>query len=301
MENFFRELITWLSFPEVLKKESLNLLKLKTYLKTLELAKKIKKKNSKNKLNTHVLFSNKIKNLIIKKGLLNFLREGFVQKMFFVHNRFFIFFQLLEILKNQKLNKILKEKNIGNPLPYFLYKKSSGNKIRALYHLLVYEKDKNINSEVYFEVGGGYGLMASIIMDLNLKSKYIIFDTKEVLLLQYYYLKSLGYDVGFDNSKHRIILVSQVSLIKKIFKRFQNKKKFFIANWSFSEMPIKLRNNLLFLIKKSEKFIITFQKKFEFIDNGKYFRKLSANISGSKLLPVKYMNLITNKHYYFIK
>ena len=51
---------------------------------------------------THLDFNKKIKNIIINKKLINFLKIGFLQKIFFVHNRLFIFFELLE-LKKKKL------------------------------------------------------------------------------------------------------------------------------------------------------------------------------------------------------
>ena len=60
------------------------------------------KRNKHNKLNTHQIFSNKILNLIIQKNLLNFLQRGYIQQMFFIHNRLFIIFELLELFKNQK-------------------------------------------------------------------------------------------------------------------------------------------------------------------------------------------------------
>ena len=77
---------------------------------------------SKNIKKTHFEFNQKVKNIIIKKKLKNFLRIGFLQKIFFVHNRLFILFELLELKKKQwKFYKpLLKESSIGDPVRYFL-------------------------------------------------------------------------------------------------------------------------------------------------------------------------------------
>ena len=66
--------------------------------------------------------------------------------------------------------KILEEDNIGNPIRYFLYLKSSGNRINHVYHLNLLENQLRINirsnvKKVY-EFGGGYGCMARIFQKL---------------------------------------------------------------------------------------------------------------------------------------
>jgi hypothetical protein len=57
--------------------------------------------------------------------------------MFFVHNRFYNIKFLNEILKfkSDTWNKLLIENPVGNPVPFFLYKKSSGNRIRHVFLL----------------------------------------------------------------------------------------------------------------------------------------------------------------------
>ena len=54
--------------------------------------------NSNNKLKTHILFSKTVDSLIKEKKLDNFLRQGFIQKMFFVHNRLYNIFFFLKLL-----------------------------------------------------------------------------------------------------------------------------------------------------------------------------------------------------------
>ena len=104
---------------------------------------------------------------------------------------FFFYFKVKNDKKKWKFwEKLLLENDIGNPIRYFLYKKSSGNRIRQVYHLKNFCDYSNLNLKkikYVIEIGGGYGCMASIFYKINPNIKYFIFDTKEVNLLQYYY------------------------------------------------------------------------------------------------------------------
>ena len=136
-----------------------------------------------------------------------------------------------------------------------------------------------------FEFGGGYGCMARIFSKINNKINYTIFDTEVVNLLQFYYLKSLNLNVGFD--KEQIKLISK---IKTSNKKLQ--KSLFIANWSISEVPISYRKKFLKEIVRREYFLISFQENFENINNLKYFQKMN------NLLKKKYLcKILKNKFY----
>ena len=98
LNNLIRKFLTYLSFPDIYSNEALDKKKLILQLNLREKALRIKSRK-KNKLNTHNIFSNELLKLIIGNKLNNFLRNGFIQKMFFVHNRFYLNFQLKEIFK----------------------------------------------------------------------------------------------------------------------------------------------------------------------------------------------------------
>jgi hypothetical protein len=49
------------------------------------------------RLKTHEVFSKNIYDIIIKNKTLNFLRNSNIQNIFFIHNRFFILNELLEL------------------------------------------------------------------------------------------------------------------------------------------------------------------------------------------------------------
>lgn len=241
---------------------------------------------------THLDFNKKIKKIIINKKLKNFLKIGFLQKIFFVHNRLFIFFELLELKKRgwNFYKPLLKESPVGDPVRYFLYPNSSGNTINHVYHLSILRdyfdlKLKSIN--FVFEFGGGYGCMARIFFYLNKKIKYTIFDTSIINLLQYYYLKSLNFDVGYK--KNQFTLLNKCKDIKLMKDK---KNSLFIANWSLSETPLTFRKKFIPAIKCHQFFLISFQATFEDIDNLKYFQQVSKFLN--KTFDIK---IIKNKFY----
>ena len=277
LSNFLRKILSLLSFWSLndlssIKSRDEKILKIiEKKLNSINFNKKYLK-------NTHNLFNKKILDFLKKRELTNFLRKNFIQKMFFVHNRLFILKELLELKKDKNwilYKKLIEEDNVGNPVRYFLYPKSSGNRINHVYHLSVLTKEFNINLKKLnnvFEFGGGYGCMARIFSKINKRTTFKCFDTNIVNLLQYYYLKQNNLDVGFSK-KNKIHLISN---IKKINTRYSN--SLFIANWSLSETPINFRKKFIKSIKNSKLILISFQENFENIDNLKYFKNLKKNL-----------------------
>ena len=277
LSNFLRKILSLLSFWSLndlsaIKSRDEKILKIiEKKLNNIHFNKKYLK-------NTHNLFNKKILDLLKKRELTNFLRKNFIQKMFFVHNRLFILKELLELKKDKNwilYKKLIEEDNVGNPVRYFLYPKSSGNRINHVYHLSVLTKEFNINLKKLnnvFEFGGGYGCMARIFSKINKRTTFTCFDTNIVNLLQYYYLKQNNLDVGFSK-KNKFHLISN---IKKINTRYSN--SLFIANWSLSETPINFRKKFIKSIKNSKLILISFQENFENIDNLKYFKNLKKNL-----------------------
>ena len=134
LRTFLRQTSIFLSIF-ISKKSKFN------YKKHKKIEKFIKKKANefyiKNpRLRTHRNLSSEILNIIESNNLKKFLRNPIIQNIFFIHNRFFIFFELLE-LKNDKNWKTWKnlilENDIGKPIRFFLYSNSSGNRIRQVY------------------------------------------------------------------------------------------------------------------------------------------------------------------------
>tara|TARA_Y100000816_G_C26107794_1_gene589380 strand:+ start:6642 stop:7586 length:945 start_codon:yes stop_codon:yes gene_type:complete len=306
--NIQRKVRAFLSFPynknEILNKKD-NLLIDELSLK----AKKLVNNKRKNYKKTHKIFSEETLKIILDKQLVNFLQYSFIQKMFFVHNRLFLKTYLNEIKTNKQWKiwkTLLMENNIGNPVRYFLDPFTSGNKIFQIYHLKKYKDFTffNLNKfDIIFEFGGGYGNMANTFKKINKKNKYIIFDTPEVCLLQYYYLRRNNINVSFNcNMKSQVILLSSIKNLKKILNGFRNKRKLFIANWSLSETPINFRKKFKFIFNNFDYQLISFQRNFENIDNFNYFKNINRDNlyknRKSKIIPI---NKLKNNFYLFSK
>jgi hypothetical protein len=308
MKNFFRFLVSQLSF--FYKNKKIN----KKYeTKVIEEITKFyqKKISNNNKLKTHVMFNNYIKKLIIEKKFSNFLRENIIQKIFFVHNRIYILFMLFKIIfnKNKLYKKLLLEDNIGNPIRYFLYPKSSGNRIREVFHLLNFQNFSKISLnriKIIFEFGGGYGNMARLFYKINKNINYKIFDTFHVNLLQYYYLRMLKIPSTFNELKNKNISLNYN--ISKYNSFSKTDKKLFIANWSLSESPLKLRKIIFNKIINFDYILISYQEKFESINNHLYFSDIAKSFNHKKfivkLFKIPFMNFLrlsNNNYYLFVK
>ena len=302
ISNILRKILSYLSIWYPNKKISSK--------KDIELRNFISKKLTKTNVNkkdlkkTHKEFNDKIRILLKSKNIKNFLRYSFIQKMFFLHNRFFIYQELKEIRKSKNwkyFKYLIKEDHVGNPIRYFLYLDSSGNRINHGYHLYILEKELNIflkkDIKSVFEFGGGYGCMARIFSKINKEIKFTCFDTNFVNLLQFYYLKHNNLNVGFSK-KNNFFLTSKL-------KNRTNKYDLFLANWSLSETPINYRKKFFIKIKNSKYIFISFQEKFENLNNLDYFNSIKKLLSKKfeiKIIKNQFYkgNWFNNQNHYFL-
>ena len=290
IEDIFRKILENLSFfykNKLVKEDK------KIYIFIDKILKKIELKNNSLK-KTHINFNKKIIDILKKRDLSKFLRNKFIQKIFFVHNRLFIFKELQYLKKNSDwffFKKLLIENDVGDPIKYFLYPKSSGNRINHVFHLSILKNNTNIKLKKInnvFEFGGGYGCMASIFSKINKKVFFKLFDTMPVNLLQYYYLKQNGLDVGFKKkNKFQLLNHQNFKFTNKIKKR-----SLFIANWSLSETKLKFREKFIKFLGKYDYSLIAFQENFEDINNLKYFKNVSK-----KFINTHRFKIIKNQYY----
>ena len=80
------------------------------------------------RLSVHKKLSNEILKLINNKKLKVFLRDSYIQSIFFIHNRLFIYFELKELKNDKNWNlwkRLIKDSPIGKPVWYFLYPEST--------------------------------------------------------------------------------------------------------------------------------------------------------------------------------
>jgi len=296
LKIFLKKISIYLSFYyfKIIKYDKHKHKKISEFLK-----KEINLKYKKNpRLLTHINLSKEIFKIINEKKLNIFLRNPIVQNIFFIHNRLFILKELNELKKDKKWHiwkNMLAENDVGNPIRYFLYPKTSGNRIRQVFILKkFFESQKNIKINKIkniIELGGGYGCMAQIFYKLKTISNYYIYDMYEVNLLQYYYLKMNDCKPTLFKNNKGIVLINNMKQLKKISESKQI--DLFMANWSLSEFPLNFRKEFMPIIKRSNYSIICFQEKFEKINNSFYFGNLIKKFNKSfqyKLINFDYYN-----------
>ena len=304
---FIKKIFEYFSFPYNLRSEKLSKRQIRIQNTISQSANKNTKKNL---LNTHKIFSKEVYNLIKSGNLKNFLRKNFIQRMFFIHNRFFLIPHFFEIFFSKNLKKLLIEDTIGNPVPFFLYKKTSGNRIRCVFHLkkiLDFCKNNKMKNDfdLVVEVGGGYGCFARIYKLMRPKTKFILFDTPEVSMLQSYYLRSLNYEIGINKFSKNISIYYDYKKLEVLLKKLKRKKILFISTWALSEMPKNLRKNILKNINLYSAYVVAFQNTFEDINNFFFFKgiqkKMEKNFFNT-IDEIKSMNFLKFKikHYYLL-
>ena len=79
-----------------------------------------------------------------------------------------------------------------------------------------------------------------------------------------------------------------------------NRPNITFAMWSFSEMPIKLREQIIPIIFKSDIILIGYQSKFENINNFTYFKNLKQKKMNYEFKNVK-VPYLKNNYYLLCK
>ncbi|MCI5208401.1 MAG: hypothetical protein D3910_06315 [Candidatus Electrothrix sp. ATG2] len=213
-----------------------------------------------------------------------FLHWGVIQKAMFITNAMYILIELFFLKKQKKWSKrwrdAIQEDKIGTPIPYWCFPSSSGNLIHHAYHVSQLETQMHIDvSEFDFivECGGGYGSMCRLFRNLGFKGTYIIFDLPHFSALQKYYLESVGVKVVDEinnDTEMQVKLVSDMDELHDSVERVESRKSLFLATWSLSETPLKLRKDIRLLYRKFDLLFFAYQESFGEVNNIEYFGKL---------------------------
>lgn len=156
---------------------------------------------------------------------------------------------------------------------------TTANRMQAMAHFIINgwtpEKLKKLDTIV--ELGGGIGDMCDIAYRLGFEGKYVIYDFPEVANLQKYYMGELG------NNK-----VEFVSDLENL-----NSADLVIGTWSFTEMPIDLREKIMTKIGRSKNWLLAYSNKIFEIDNASYLKNIFLpEISEDKninVIPIPFM------------
>ena len=238
--------------------------KIKNYKnKKKSLIKEIKKNNKlyKNKFKTYknkIITINKriyteytdyINNIVVVDSKLwNFKRESvytdILEHILPYHGQLY-FTEIKKHFYNfyKKYNKLLiklcdKNDLYGNPrkIKFKNFTKCSSTNLRYILHsllILTFMNKNNITKIDIIEIGGGYGGLAFFLQNIskifNIDiSSYTIFDLPDISKLQHIYLKTLNSD--------KIMNFYQIDNFKNL-----KKNSFLIANYSYSEIALKLQ------------------------------------------------------------
>ena len=196
----------------------------------------------------------------------DFLHWAVVKRTMFLGNSPYIAVELFYLVThNWNLWKRgIEEDRLGNPTPFILCRRSSGNLIHHAYHLAKFmdaTKQDVRDFDTVFEFGGGYGSMARLFHNIGFDGEYVIYDIPQFSLLQQRYLKSIGKD-------DRVTCISDVDHIPEF-----DGRTLFIGTWSLSEAPVQLRDEILAKVGASS-YLMAYQGSFDSIDNCAYFNTI---------------------------
>jgi hypothetical protein len=201
----------------------------------------------------------------------NFLRWPVITQTMFVSQANYLGLERAYI---EDKNVLIEESKVGNP-------PSDGNLIHQAYHLARFMDatgEDVRNYDYIFEFGGGYGCLCRLINELGFSGDYVIYDLSHFSALQRYYLDSCRIDAEYVSeiwdSKKLLLKTTNNSLQLSSSQIPTGKKSLFIAVWSLSETPLKLREKVDLLLPHFDSFLLAYQNTFEGIDNVAYFNEV---------------------------
>lgn len=133
---------------------------------------------------------------------------------------------------------------------------TTSNRIQAMAHLVIcdYTAEQLSKMDTIIEFGGGIGDLADIIQKLGFKGKYILYDLPEVGRIQKYYHDRIGHKNILHTSNLDDLCNADLC----------------IGTWSFTEMPIDLRNQIMERVGGTKNWLLAYSNDIFKIDNNKY-------------------------------
>jgi len=227
----------------------------------------------------------RLKELVLNDDPRQFLRWDVVLKTMFVTNASYVGPEL-EYLRSlsdwdSRWRNVLEESPVGHPVPYWRYPRSSGSLIHHAYHWAQFEQTTGLRADgldFVFEFGGGYGNMCRLIHRLGFEGRYLLFHLPAFSALQKFFLKSTDISVysieSFKMAQNGVLCISDLEELKEILSNHVSPgNSVFIATWSISEAPIRLRDTILTLVSAFRAFLIAYQASFGEVDNIEFFEQ----------------------------
>ena len=234
---------------------------------------------------------NYLRKLVIVNNPKEFLRWDVIQRTMFVSNAPYLIHEFIHLIKQEdwrrRWREAIRESTVGNPIPFWIYPRSSGNLVHHAYHLAQFEGSTGINIDnigFVFEFGGGYGSMCRLFHNLGYKGKYLIYDLPAFSALQRSYLVSLGlpyHDASlFKSAKDGVSCISNHDELKYIIESINPGSALFISTWALSETTVSQRNSVLPMVYNFDYFLIAYQAQYLEMNNKELFNQWKIDISG---------------------
>jgi len=269
----------------------------------IEQSKGITAKTSDSSLTTWTIFIKQISDRVLSESIETLLTWPEIRGSMFVSNAKYVRKEL-ESLRSRdnwnSLKKVCVEVDVANPRVFGFYPRASGNLIHHTYLASMLEDLLSIDInelDFVFEFGGGYGNMAKVFHRMGFSGVYRIFDFKLFSLIQTWYLTKCGFNLqGTDSiTNKKLPIIKCISSLDDVIDNPENlgwAKSLFLATWSLSESPINYRDIFEGYIDNFSYVFITFQNKFEDIDNEEYFNLLTTKLTNHRTLitPLPYQN-----------
>jgi hypothetical protein len=236
-----------------------------------------------------------------------FLRWEVIRRTMFVGNAPYVAWELLRLRANRHWSErwrlALREDPVGCPERFLLYPASSGNLLHHAYHLLCFEKTIGrpmTSFDTIVEFGGGYGSMCRLVHRLGFRGRYVIIDLPEFSSLQRYFLRSVGLSVdrGSPSDGGEVNTVAACSDALQLVESSHSWA--FIATWSLSETPEAVRDYATELIRGAHGVLIAFQRRFEEVDNVRYFSSLRRQ-TAHRWIEVPIIHLPGNEYMFGVR
>ncbi len=258
---------------------------------------------------------NEVRNRILTLNPREFLQWPVVEQTMFVNYASYTVSELLYLKSRvdwkSRWAPAIVESRVGrplrygyNPLRYLKLPRSSGNLIHHAYHVSRFEEEtgrevKNLNLVVEF--GGGYGSMCRLFHNLGFNGKYIIYDLPEFSAIQRYYLTTLGLRVEKPStpSFRADASISCVSDLGQLDPQILGNGSLFVATWSLSESPLRLREAISAIAGGFDAYLIAYQERFNEVDNVAYFQLWKESLPQIKWVQLRIEHIKSENYYLF--
>lgn len=179
----------------------------------------------------------------------------------------------------------IRETTLGHPHPLTRYPWSSANLVRHAYHVSRFEEATGrslASMRTIVEFGGGYGRLCHLAHDLGFRGTYVIFDLPEVAVLQRFYLRHVGIDVGEARGgalpERGAVTVVDLADLKACLRSRPAGESAFVAIGSLSEAPRALRDALFPAIADVDALFVFYSAHHDGLDNHAYFARWRASL-----------------------